>query len=163
MLLYSLSVISCGSGNALKLWEDFEYVYDRHGTVESYSIAHEKPFVCSWFSLNGLAFALQYTPPGKIDQIIGDNPDWEFVFYCGCNQSDSLVLQQLLDAHDCSFPIILDSDNELGRINYDNSSYGSITTICGPDGTKLGSGVIGTSMSFFDSSFEDAKIRLGLH
>ena len=71
--------------------------------------------------------------------------------------SDSSKLIQLLNKHNCSFPVILDQKGEFLAINKIEPTYTMIGYICDKNGKVRGSSVIGTSQSFFDREFEYAK------
>ena len=103
---------------------------------------------------------LSHTPEGKIDKIISENPSWQFLIYCKAEPSDSSKLIQLLNKHNCSFPVILDQKGEFLAINKIESTYTLIGYFCDKNGKVLGASIIGTSQSFFDREYQYTKYAI---
>lgn len=142
-------------------WEEFSDVFNANGRVENYQIRNGRPFVIQIMDLQCWSDALRYTPDGKIDKIIADNPAWEFIFYCECPVEDSLKVMRLLEKYHCQFPVILDPEKKCQHLRYgEDSDYTAVGAICDEKGKSLGGSIIGTRQSFFDSEFINAKREL---
>lgn len=157
----ALSLCSCTS-HRIKLWDGFDCVVSKDSTIVGYNITGNKPFVVQYFSLKFMEFILEDTPCGKIDQIIRDNPEWEFIFYCNCSESEVPELQTILSRYNCGFPMIIDIEGEFARINGLGNQKMAIGFICDEKGMHIGTSVIGASMSLFDSQFKAAKAHMGM-
>jgi hypothetical protein len=143
----------------VEFWEEYNDVFDANGRVENYTINKGKPFVINSFRYDAFRYVLFHTPEGKIDRIIEENPDWEFVFYCQMAPEDSMRLIKLLSRYHCHFPVIMDPDGVWVH-EYLKGDYSAIGVICDKTGNTLGVSVIGTSQSSFDSEFASAKRAL---
>ena len=158
LLLFLLASIafSCSRMDAVRLVEP-KYTFNRYGRVENKPIPKDKKKVVSYWKLRGIDFDIMHTPDGKIDSLIKMNPDWAFIFYIKCNDSDTSKVVNTLDAYNQNFEAILDFNWDFAEKNALDTSLSSIGFICAPDNSILGLAVIGTTMSFFDSEFEKAK------
>ncbi len=98
-------------------------------------------------------------PKGKIDSIIRDNPDWEFIFFVKAELKDSSNVVKLLEYYDNKFPVVLDIN---GRFAESNNMKGIIVIgyICDKKNEIFGGGVIGSKMSVFDKEFQKIKKRI---
>lgn len=161
LMLFCLSVVllfSCENKKIHSL-EDPRYVFDKNGRVWSYK-KEAKPTFYQYNTLRALKDMLYHTPMGKIDSIITNNPDWQFVFYCKCQIQDSLELIELLNRRHCSFPVIIDSAATFLSKN-GMQPYSEIGLFCDERGRKLGLySSIGTDKSFFDIEFPKAKAMI---
>lgn len=151
-----MTVISCSRGTVIVPWEDFQYVFDKDGSC-NVTMDPSKYHYMLYTTEPNLRSVLAHTPKGKIDKIISENPSWQFLIYCKMEPSDSLKLMQLLNKHNCSFPVILDPNGEFLAINKIEPTYTMIGYICDKNGKVRGSSVIGTTQSFFDREFAYAK------
>jgi hypothetical protein len=156
LLSVSLIISSCG-GHRIKIIYPSDNVYDMHGKVNDYSIDDTKKKVVQFSSLHGIPFIMDYTPKGKIEKIIRDNPDWEFIFYVYGEQADTSELISALKKYQCNFPVIFDYKNEFQEKNFGDVRYGGIGFICDRNNKVVGLSEIGTTMSFFDQEFAKAK------
>lgn len=162
--LFALAVLSaggCAGSHRIGLWEGYTDVFDANGRVEDYRIRKGRPFVVTLLMTREFSDVLFHTPKGKIDRIIEENPEWEFVFYCKGAPGDSSKVMDVLSRYGCRFPVIMDPEGRWERENIDGK-YSAIGVICDAEGNMLGMSVIGTSQSFFDSEFAKAKRALGL-
>lgn len=155
-IVVCVAMISCSRGSVIVPWEQFQYVFDKDGrsVLELDPTKHRYMLYTTESNLRNI---LSHTPEGKIDKIISENPSWQFLIYCKAEPSDSSKLIQLLNKHNCSFPVILDQKGEFLAINKIEPTYTMIGYICDKNGKVRGSSVIGTSQSFFDREFEYAK------
>lgn len=162
--LISLFMITGCSRSQKIITPDIATVYDYYGRYEGYKIDHSKPKSVQYFTPGGLHFALEHTPVGKIDKLIEENPEFEFLFYIVVEEpKDTAVVMRILDKYSCLFPVMIDFEGEFKRANFSrNEDYGSIGYICNGKNEIMGLGVIGTSMSFFDGEFRKVKNRIGL-
>lgn len=138
--------------------QDGMYAIDRHGLVKDYApdlsgnkvytYLMETSCLITWFG---------YTPHGKIDQIIAENPEWVFLTYVEGAPEDSAFVRSTLDQYDCDFPVILDTKGRFRKRNSRMNDMALWGGICNKRGEVLGASVVGNSMSFFDSEFEKAK------
>ena len=139
--------------------------YNYNGINKDYKIDPEKKKVISYIApLYSFRTLLEQTPAGKIDRIIKDNPNYEFIFYCDqIAPDDTTEFKQLLARFNCRFSVILDFNDDLYKLNkrilnpVNNGRLSKISLICDQDNRVLDYAVIGTSMSFFDKVF--AKYR----
>ena len=151
-----MTIISCSWGTEIVPWDDFQYVFDKDGRCNA-TIDSTKHHYILYTTEDNFRHVLSHTPEGKIDKIISENPSWQFLIYCKAEPSDSSKLIQLLNKHNCSFPVILDQKGEFLAINKIEPTYTMIGYICDKNGIVRGSSVIGTSQSFFDREFEYAR------
>ena len=153
-----LGVAGCRSEQKPVYWEDFTDVFSAAGRVTDYQIRQGRPVVIQILDLPCWEDALRHTPDGKIDRIIAENPIWEFFFYCECPVEDSLKVMKMLERYHCGFPLILDPEKKCQRLRYgEKSHYTAVGAICDERGKTLGGSIIGTTQSFFDSNFLNAK------
>lgn len=105
--------------------QDGMYVIDRHGIVQDYKpdFSGNKVYTYAW--ARGLNEWLSLSPYGKIDKIIADNPDWEFVTYINGTVEDSTRIRKKLDKYNCNFPVILDKRSILQKEQI-NEQYGTL-------------------------------------
>lgn len=148
--------LSCTPRNLIHIVPPNNNVYDRNGKVQGYSIDMSKKKVVDYFNVDGLIMVLNYTDSGKIDKIIRENPDWEFIFYVGCKQKDTAKVKDVLSWFKCDFPVILDFDDEFAEKNF-NQKYSAIGFICDSKDRSKAVSCIGTRQSFFDSDFARVK------
>lgn len=151
-----MTLISCSRGSVIVPWEDFQYVFDKDGR-SNVTIDPSKHHYMLYTTGSNFRSTLSHTPEGKIDRIINENPSWQFLIYCSTEPSDSLELMQLLGKYNCRFPVILDPEGEFLRINRIGSTHTQIGFICDKKGKVHGVSTIGTSQSFFDQEFRNAK------
>ena len=131
------------------------YVYDRTGRVDSASLddTYDKDkTVVTYLDIRVLDVVLSETPKGKIDRIIRDNPDWNFVFMINAKLADSSYVVKKLNQYECAFPVFLDKDEEFKENNHLNNILA--TTYIYKRGKIVNLGVIGSSKSFFDEAFK---------
>ena len=140
--------------------QDGMYVIDRHGIVQDYKpdFSGNKVYTYAW--ARGLNEWLSLSPYGKIDKIIADNPDWEFVTYINGTVEDSTRIRKKLDKYNCNFPVILDTKEAFCKKNKSMNSMGLWGGMCNKHNELIGTSVIGDSLSFFDPTFEKVKRRL---
>ena len=157
-VLLLLLLNSCG-GQRYKT-PDVREAIDRNGPVEVPLVQDGKKVVM-YYTAGGFAFSMQDVPHGKIDGIIRDNPDWQFLFYVHCQTDEEVefVRKWLANIGD-DFAVRIDRDNAFRKAN-NMDEYGSIGFILDEKGRKLSVCVIGTPRSFFDSEFRKAKRMLG--
>lgn len=162
LLTVTFLQVSCERASTIKIPDISDMdVYDRRGRVHDYSYREESNKVIQQIWASCLCNnVLPHTPSGKIDRIIAENPDWEFLFFVYV-KNDSTEIDRLLrclDKYDCDFPVILDYDRTFSKINHQN--YTEIGYICDSKNHLLGVSVIGTEQSFFDQEFSRAKKQL---
>lgn len=136
-----------------------EYVLDKNGFRDNYSFSIDRKKVIQFNTLGGLRFILSDTPPHKIDNMIKNNPDWEFIFVVSMPLTDSSKLQSVLVHHNCEFPVIIDTDNVFAKQN----RLGKLTAvgwISDENDNVYGNGCVGSEKSFFDQEFSRVKRRL---
>lgn len=150
-----MAFIQSCSKDRIELWDGYEYVYDRNGRVDSYSFDHRKPFVANTYSQSALKFALRESPQGKINRMIKENSWCNFVFYCDCQLCDTTALVKTLKKYECEFPVIIDPNRTMWKLN--KISVSGISYVCRKDGQMIGYGVIGASGSPFDAVFQKLK------
>ena len=136
--------------------EDMEYVFDRHGRVKDYNPDLTGKKVMSFGVIGAFIFNLQNAPSGKIDQIIADNPDWEFIYYVYGDLKDSTIVMNALDKYDCDFPIVYDINNKFRKKN-GLGIVSLIGFICDEKDAFLGGSIIGAKIGMFDTEFRYAK------
>lgn len=97
--LFSILVIACTFIISCSSREDFigvlqpaGNVYTQDGLVSDYVIDIRKPRFVQFYTPGGLAseFYDKFLLPGQIDKIIEDHPEWEFVYYVDCKDSNDL-------------------------------------------------------------------------
>lgn len=157
-----MTIISCSRGAIIVPWENFQYVLDKNGRSDVI-IDPSKHHYMLYTTEPNLRSVLSHTPEGKIDKIIHENPSWQCLIYCKMEPSDSLKLMQLLNKHNCSFPVILDPNGEFLNINKIESTYTLIGYMCNKNGKVCGASIIGTSQSFFDQEFRNAKYKISIY
>jgi hypothetical protein len=135
-----------------------------------------KPKVVTYcWSVNNLARLLRETPYLKVNTIINQNPNIEFIFYLdGINHSDIDEVLSIFDHYNVTYPFIFDYDSKLAKANdHISRLWGSLRY---QDGIKMISffcdesnrmykeiaGVIGTDLSkmYFDPCFVKFKAAL---
>lgn len=156
-LLVAVVFASCNSDKIYPVeLQEGMYVIDRHGMVDDYKpdFSGNKFYTYVW--INDFNDWLQHTPQGKIDRIIADNPDWEFVTYVKGRTEDSTSIRQKLDKYDCNFPVILDVNDAFCKKNklQNVCLWGAM---CDKKDELLDLSVIGDERSFFDPTFKKVK------
>ena len=139
--------------------QDPEYVIDKNGLVDGYSFRIDQKKFIQFNTVGGLDYMLSDTPSHKIDTIIANNPDWEFVFVVAMPLKDSLRLRSVLDSHGCDFPVIVDTENVFAKKN----GLGKLTAVgwfCDGNNRSHGIGCIGTPKSSFDQRFPRIKRQI---
>ncbi len=124
----------------------FPFYYDKEKTVVTY------------LDNKVVDFVLCDTPKGKIDRIIDDNPDWNFIFVLNAQLEDSLDIVNKLNQYGCDFPVIIDINHQF--INRNKLDHVLATTFVYKRDKSINLGVIGSSKSFFDVEFERYKKEL---
>lgn len=149
-------------GNPVNLVE-VPTVYNWKGLVSSYHFDNSKKKVINYFGyLGNFRETLEHTDKGKIDRIIRENPDFQFIFYIDrIKPEDTTAFMQIMRTHQCAFPVILDFKDEFYNQNKAHlNSPGRLTDIgyiCDRECYVYGLSVIGTRQSFFDQAFRKAK------
>ncbi len=75
----TLLTTSCIRTQKLKLVQPVD-VFNRYGRVENYSFDNSKKKVINFFDVRCIGMVMDYTPTGKIDRLIKNNPDYDFIF-----------------------------------------------------------------------------------
>lgn len=154
-------VQSCSKNHRISIVQPHGNVYTKDGFAADYVVDMNKPRFVQYWTPGGLAWDQETIPKGKIDKIIAENPNWEFVFYMGIKDlSDTSWIKKLLVENDFNFPVILSIDGEFEKKNLD-SPYTGIGFFCAPDGETIGLSCIGSTMSLFDKTLKEIKIRYG--
>lgn len=173
-ILYFLGLVillsSCrqlGFDRSIKI-VDVPTVYNWKGLVKNYHLDKTKKKVVTY--LGGVAHlkdVLQYTDQGKIDKIIRENPDFQFIFYIDrIVPEDTTAFMEVMRQYRCAFPVILDFKEEFFHANKDRhplekpNRMTKIGYICDKEGCIYEMSVIGTRKSFFDESFIKAKRQM---
>ena len=86
-----------------------------------------------------------------------NNPDWQFIFYINCLPEERIQVPKILKKFNCTFPVLLDEDAKFLKTNKMNEEYTAIGFILDSRNSVVGMGIIGTTMSLFDSEFTKAK------
>src|SRR5574344_3083031 len=159
ILLVVVICLSCTPRNLVHIVLPNGNVYSRNGMVRDYSIDMSKKKVVNYFTIGGLIMNLEYTDTGKIDNIIRNNSDWEFIFYIKCTPKDTAKVENILSRYKCDFPVILDFNDEFAKQNF-SDQYGGIGYICDEKNRSLSLALIGTRQSFFDQNFARVKSQL---
>ena len=157
--------LSCDMNRSVIELVDCADIYDYEGKYkEEYMIDHSRPKVITQMTAVSLKKNLENTPIGKIDRIIRENPDFEFIFYIDyLDQKDTLYVMELLEKYKCKFPVILDFEVKFQGKNFGpKERYGSTGFICDEKNRVYGVSVIGTDMSFFDKEFLRSKKEIKL-
>ena len=154
-LLVAMSFLSCHKTRTLQLPEDMLCV-DRCGVVDTIPI-HEGKKIVQFLTKWSLEVTLDNTPPGKIDALIRNNPDWQFIFYIHCKAEEKVQIPKILDKYNCRFPVMIDEDASFLKKNRMDKEYTAIGFILDSRNAVVGMGIIGTTMSFFDAEFNNAK------
>jgi len=152
--------VSCERHDQVNLPDCLEYVYDKNGRVNNYSIDLAKKRVIQYQSLNMLHDDLFHTPRGKLNKIIADNPDWEFVFFCHCDLCDTTDLIKTLQRYDTDHRVIIDTAACFLSVNQLSEQWTELGFICDKKGKCYGIGIAGSSLSSFDSYFAQVKRKL---
>lgn len=155
VLIMVFVLSSCHRSRALELPEDMLCV-DRSGVIDTLHI-HDGKKVVQFLSAWSLKVTLETTPPGKIDEIIRNNPDWQFIFYINCRPEEKAQIPKILEKFNCRFPVLLDDEARFLKLNKMDEEYTAIGFILDSRNAVVGMGIIGTSMSFFDGAFAKAK------
>lgn len=142
-------------------------VYNWKGHVKEYKFDKKKKKVINYLGKVGsLRNILEHTDRGKIDRIIRENPDFQFVFYIDrVVPADTVAFKELMLKYRCAFPVILDFKDEFYKANKnrlipENDRYSQIGYICDKDCYIYEISVIGTRQSFFDEMFRKAKRQM---
>lgn len=159
-------LFACGSGmmrSTITLVE-VPTVYNWKGTVKGYQFDASKKKVINYFGfMNNFRNTLEHTDMGKIDRIIRENPNFQFIFYIDrIKPEDTTAFMQIMRKHRCAFPVILDFNEDFYHQNekhlfIENSRLTGIGYICDEQCRVYGISVIGTRQSFFDQEFRKAK------
>lgn len=155
LIMESVLFSSCHRSRTLILPEDMLCV-DKDGVVDTIHIRNGKKVV-QFLSTWSLDVTLENTPPGKIDAIIRNHPDWQFIFYIHCLPEERIQVPKILEKFNCKFPVLLDEDAKFLKMNKMNEEYTAIGFILDSRNSVVGMGIIGTTMSIFDSEFTKAK------
>lgn len=158
--LASVLLLSCEKHPVVYLPSGLEYVFDKNGRVTDYSINLDNPRVIQYQSLNMLHDDLYHTPSGKLNSIFEANPQWEFVYYCHCELSDSTDIVETLKRYDTNHRVIIDTAAEFLTINNLSSEWTELGYICNSKGQCYGIGIAGSSLSSFDTYFRNAKLKM---
>ncbi len=154
VLLLSL-IYSCENKNNIKT-PDVRDAINRNGPIEVPPVRDGKKVVMYW-SAGGFAFSMEDVPHGKIDGIIKDNPDWQFIFYVYCKSDEDVELVKAwLKYIGDDFAVRIDRKDAFKKANR-MMEYDSIGFILDSEGNRVGLSVIGTPRSRFDSEFRKAK------
>lgn len=150
-----LLLLSC-VGDRIECME-IPVAVNRAGDVAPPLIVRNTKTVVTYFTPGGMGFSLDGTPRGKIDRIIRDNPDWQFLFYVDCSPKWKNTVIHYLNEYDCNFPVMLDYEGKFKQKNLVQKDLTGIGFILDADSRQLGCSVIGDSRSLFDSEFKKAK------
>ena len=118
---------------------------DKDGVVDTIQIRDGKKVV-QYLSTWSLGVTLENTPPGK-----------QFIFYINCLPEERIQVPKILKKFNCTFPVLLDEDAKFLKTNKMNEEYTAIGFILDSRNSVVGMGIIGTTMSLFDSEFTKAK------
>lgn len=161
-VLSLLLLYGCGahSGGHIIKTPDVREAINRDGPVEVPPVQEGKKVVM-YFTAGGFAFSMEDVPHGKIDGIIRDNPDWQFLFYvsCGSDKEVEFVRKWMAYIGD-DFAVRIDREHAFRKANK-MDECGSIGYILDEKGKQMSVCVIGTPRSFFDSEFRRVKRILG--
>lgn len=156
LVAFQLCLVSCSQGRTLSPLSEAELAFTKDGNV---LLVHNVD--CNqyyWFvSIDEFRNDLYHSPKGKINSIIDDNPDWQFVCYCHCSKVDSLQIIRVLQRYDCKMPVVIDENGSFLISNGIKERYSDIGFICDKRGRCLGVSTIGTVQSFFDQEFSRVK------
>lgn len=156
VLCLALSLVTCSRRHQISCPE-VDISVNRYGDKKPSPILKKKTVV-NFFTPAGLISSLEDTPMGKIDKIIKENPDWQFLFYISCNPGQKGQVMKVLDKYNCNFSVLLDYKDafrkENKRIEKDLTAIGFIL---GADNNVIALSVIGDTRSMFDASFKRAK------
>lgn len=136
-------------------------VFNRGGKVtDGYplSLFDKKRTVVTYLDIRTLGFILDDTPIGKIDWIINNNPDWDFLFVIDAQLEDSSAVIHKLNQYGCDFPVIFDANHEFKKRNHLDNFLA--TSFIYKKNKIVNLGVIGSSRSFFDEEFDSYKKRI---
>ena len=150
--------LSCTQGKVLQPMEP-SYAFTKEGRAQI-SIDRSRHHYYWFVTLDSMQDDLYHTPRGKIDKIMAENPDWQFICYCHANLSDSLAIVELLRRYDCSLPVVIDEHARFLTQNNIKERYSDIGFICDRNGRCKAVATIGTSQSFFDQEFASVKRSL---
>ncbi len=156
IVIIIMIICSCNRTRRLKLIEP-EHTFNQYGRVENKPLPGGKKKVVSYWDIRSVDFILMHTPKGKIDDLMKRNPDWAFLFYIKCNIVDTLKVINTLNRYNQNFEVILDFNSDFVRKNNLDPNLASNGFICDSENSVLGTSVIGTTMSFFDSEFDKVK------
>ena len=158
LLLFLICSLSCTNSRLIYPIEDLTEAFTKDGKRDLILKEGNKYL---WFvTYDNLSNDLYHTPSGKIDRIMNENPDWQFICYCHCPISDSSKVVGKLNQYNCSLPVIIDEEGCFLKINGIKDSYSDIGFICDKRGRCLGVSTIGTTQSFFDQEFSNAKRKV---
>lgn len=162
LLLLSVSCTSKTSSKYLDLIVP-EDVYTKDGIVTDYAIDPKKPCVVTLITgIWSVDFLYGHTPENKINKIIAENPEFDFIFYFDIDRSETEELMERLTRYNIDYPVIFDYDHLFADNNKAFSKYFTTGTLTCNQHKKFISmdGMIGTSMSFFDSNFPKTKKKI---
>ena len=149
---------SCGHHSTIHLPSDLgEYTFNKCGRLDENKIDYEKPKVIQFHSINMLKDDLRHTPYHKINEIVDENPGWEFIYYCKCSLSDTIELINVLQENDFPLPVIVDTSGVFLKENNLANKWTELGFICNQNNKCYGGGIVGSSLSSFDYQFEEAK------
>lgn len=140
-------------------------VYNWKGLVKSYHFNKNKKKVINYLGgVDHLKEVLSQTDSGKIDKIIRENPNFQFIFYIDrIVPDDTVTLMNVLRQYRCAFPVIMDFNEEFYKANKERfhlekpNRMTKIGYICDEECWVYELSVIGTRMSYFDEMFRKAK------
>lgn len=152
------ALLSCDNPNYGKVdIIELPDVFNINGRVSDYTIDMNKPKVVAYFhGVKSLDYAMSKTPKDKINKIISENPDYEFIYYIGNIQPyDTTALIELFNRYNMRNPVMLDYNGEYKR----EEKWTQITLITDKKNIVRGVAIIGVSYSPFDSEFANVKNR----
>ncbi|MEG1898984.1 MAG: hypothetical protein RR183_04845 [Bacteroidales bacterium] len=100
---------------------DVPTVYNWKGVVKNYHFDKSKKKVINYLGgVRNLKNVLEHTDSGKIDKIIRNNPDFQFIFYVDrVTPDDTIAFMDVMRKYRCTFPVILDFEEEFYKANKD--------------------------------------------
>lgn len=158
MILLSLVITCVACGQRHRIYSpEIPVAVDRNGDSVSAPIESGKK-VIHFFTPRQMRDVLSHTPRGKINRIIRENQDWQFLFYILCKPEDKEFIIKLLDTYGCEFQVLLDYNDvfrkQNSRLEKDVECIGYIVD---SNQNWVGLSVIGDTRSPFDATFKRAK------
>lgn len=112
----------------MKVYELYDYAYNRYGRDTNYSFDNSKPKIISYFDTGNLEFFCCYDNRRHADKIIKANTGFEFLFYIHCPLSDTTRIIEMLDKSDNDFTVMLDTEGKITKQLY-NPEFTAITFV----------------------------------